>query len=394
MEYRLSQRAHHLRRCMMDAFHLRGAKNMIFFNSGQPAVEIFPIGLLKPIWDELLTKEPEVLAYPSTAGDGELRGALAERMNRLDIGNDVKAEQILITNGGTGAADLLAQLFIDPDDVVLTETPTFPETLDCFYKDYARLEGVPMDIDGPLPEALEAAAKRTKPRFFYVIPNFQNPTGRCTSPERRKAIVDIARKYGFFIVEDDPYHELWFDAPPAASYYSLAPDCTIYMGSLSKTVAPGVRTGWLVLPPELIDRAEMALKATALSYPSLIHRAMARVLRHPEFDAHVDELRRDLKGRCERLTSLMSEEIPEGSLTWEQPKGGMFLWCHLPQSVDAMEFATRVRDNYRVAFFPGVCFTPDYQGQEHSLRFTFARQTPEQIAEGVHRIARALKDEK
>lgn len=394
MEYRLSQRAHHLRRCMMDAFHLRGAKNMIFFNSGQPAVEIFPIGLLKPIWDELLTKEPEVLAYPSTAGDGELRGALAERMNRLDIGNDVKAEQILITNGGTGAADLLAQLFIDPDDVVLTETPTFPETLDCFYKDYARLEGVPMDIDGPLPEALEAAAKRTKPRFFYVIPNFQNPTGRCTSPERRKAIVDIARKYGFFIVEDDPYHELWFDAPPAASYYSLAPDCTIYMGSLSKTVAPGVRTGWLVLPPELIDRAEMALKATALSYPSLIHRAMARVLRHPEFDAHVDELRLDLKGRCERLTSLMSEEIPEGSLTWEQPKGGMFLWCHLPQSVDAMEFATRVRDNYRVAFFPGVCFTPDYQGQEHSLRFTFARQTPEQIAEGVHRIARALKDEK
>ncbi len=394
MEYRMSRRAQHLRRCMMDAFHLRNAKDMIFFNSGQPSVDLYPLDLLKNAWDELLTNEPEVLAYPSAVGDEELRVALVERMNRLGIGKNVKPEQILITNGGTGAADLIAQLFIDPDDTVLTETPTFPETLDCFYKDYAQLVGVPMDIDGPLPDELEKIAAATQPRFFYVIPNFQNPTGRCTSLERRKAIIEIARKYGFFIVEDDPYHELWFDVPPVDSYYSLAPDCTIYMGSLSKIVAPGMRTGWIVLPPELVERGVMALKATALSYPAIIHRAASRVLRHPKFDSHVDELRSDLKNRYELLTSLMSNEIPAGTLTWETPRGGMFLWCHLPENLDGMEFALRLRDHYRVAFFPGVCFTPNYEGQEHSLRFTFARQSPEQLAEGVRRIASALKDGK
>ncbi len=394
MEYRLSRRAQHLRRCMMDGFLLRTAKGMIFFNSGQPSVDLYPVDLLKNVWDELLADEPEVLAYPSSSGDEELRVALAERMNRLRIGKNVAPEQILITNGGTGAADLIAQLFVDPDDVVLTETPTFPETLDCFYKDYAQLQGVPMDIDGPLPDELEKIAAAAAPRFFYVIPNFQNPTGRCTSLERRKAVVEIARKYGFFIVEDDPYHELWFDAPPVDSYYSLAPDCTIYMGSLSKIVAPGVRTGLVVLPPELVDRAEMALKATALAYPAIIHRAAARVLRHPKFDLYVDDLRLDLKNRYECLTSLMSAEIPAGTLTWEAPRGGMFLWCHLPEDVDGMEFALRLRDRYRVAFFPGVCFTPNYEGQEHSLRFSFARSNPEQMAEGVRRIAQALKDGK
>ncbi|MBP5211453.1 MAG: PLP-dependent aminotransferase family protein [Pyramidobacter sp.] len=392
MEFKLSKKAVHLRRCMMDAFHLRNATDMIFFNAGQPAVDILPAKLLKSVWDEMLDKEPQVLAYPNARGDAELLEAVAERMDRLGIAPGVTSERVIATNGGTGAADLLAQLFIDPGDLVLTETPTFPETLDCFYKDFARLQGVPMDIDGPLPDALEALVKKETPKFFYVIPNFQNPTGRRTSLERRKAVIDIARKYGFFIVEDDPYHELYFDAVPPASYYSLAPDCTIYMGSLSKTVAPGVRTGWLVLPEEVMDRAVMAQKATVLSYPAVIHRAMARVLRHPDFDAHVEELRLDLKRRYQLLSGLLERSVRPDQLTWEVPLGGMFLWCRLHTGENAMDFATRVRDTYRVAFFPGVCFTPDYTGEESSVRFTFARQTDAQMAEGVRRIAAALNE--
>ena len=392
MEFRLSKKAVHLRRCMMDAFHLRNATDMIFFNAGQPAVDILPAAMLRDVWDDMLTNEPQVLAYPNARGDAEFLEAVAERMDRLGIAPGVKSDRIIATNGGTGAADLIAQLFIDPGDLVLTETPTFPETLDCFYKDYARLEGVPMDIDGPLPDALEELVKKETPKFFYVIPNFQNPTGRRTSLERRKAVVELARRYGFFIVEDDPYHELYFDAAPPASYYSLAPDCTIYMGSLSKTVAPGVRTGWLILPEEVMDRAVMMQKATVLSYPAVIHRAMARLLRHPQFNAHVDELRGDLKRRYELLTGLLSRAVRPDQLTWEVPLGGMFLWCRLHTGENAMDFATRVRDQYRVAFFPGVCFTPDYTGQDHSVRFTFARQTDEQMAEGVRRIAKALNE--
>lgn len=390
MELRLSKKAVHVRRCLMDAFHLRNATDMIAFNAGQPAVSILPAAMLREVWDDILTHEPQVLAYPPARGDAEFLEAVAERMNCLGAAPGVKSEQIIATNGGTGASDLIAQLFIDPGDFVLTETPTFPETLDCFYKEYARLDGVPMDEQGPLPDALEALVKKERPRFFYVIPNFQNPTGRCTSLERRLAVIEIARKYGFFIVEDDPYRELSFDAPPPASYYSLAPDCTVYMGSLSKIVAPGVRTGWLILPESVMERAVMAQKATVLSYPAVIQRAMARMLRRPDFDAHVDELRLDLKRRWQLLTSHMSAAISPEQMTWETPLGGMFLWCRLHTGENAMDFATRVRDTKHVAFFPGVCFTPNYTGEDDSVRFTFARQTDEQLVEGVRRIAEAL----
>ncbi len=392
MEYRLSTKAARLRRCAMDAFHLRNATDMIFFNSGQPAVEMLPVKLLRDAFDELLENEPRVLAYPSARGDEEFLSAVAERMDRLGVAPGVTSDRVIASNGGTGAADLLAQMFIDPGDLVLSETPTFPETLDCFCKEGARLAGVPMDEEGPLPDALDELAARETPRFFYAIPNFQNPTGRRTSLERRKAVVEIARRRGFFIVEDDPYHELYFTSAPPASYWSLASDCTVYMGSLSKIVAPGVRVGWLILPAGVMERAAMVQKATVLSYPALVQRAMARVLRHPDFDAHVDELRLDLKRRCGLLTSALSAAVSPDRMTWELPLGGMFLWCRLHGDESADAFAARVRDTYHVAFFPGSCFTPDYTGEERSLRLTFARQTDAQMAEGVRRIAAALNE--
>lgn len=392
MDLTISRRAAHLRHSAMDEFFAFGKEKAIPFNAGQPAADMYPLDLFRPIVDDLLLNERDVLAYPPIIGDPELPSALAERMNKLGIGPGVTTDNIIITMGATGGANIAAQLFIDPDDLVMCETPTFTETLDCMYKESARLEGVPMDKDGPLPDALEAAARREKIRLFYVIPNFQNPTGRCTSLERRKAIIDIARRYGFFILEDDPYHELSFGLQPPASYYSLAPDCVVYMGSLSKIIAPGMRLGWLTLPKDLIPRAEMVSKTTILCIPSLLQRACARVLRHPKFGAHVDKLRFDLKRRYERLTSLMRAEIPQDLMDWETPLGGMFLWCHLSENRDAREFAHTAKDRYGVAFFPGMCFTPGFSGEEHSLRLTFARQSEEEMTEGVHRIAGALKD--
>ena len=394
MDYRLSRRAANLRCCLMDEFHLRGIEvpdDMIFFNSGQPSLSLYPIDLLVPIFDDLLTNKREVLAYPGSRGDGDLIRGIAARMARLGMGNP-SPDNIIITNGGTGAAELISQMFLDPGDRVFTETPTFPETLDAFAKEFAVLEGVPMDIDGPIPEYLERMAREARPKFFYAIPDFQNPTGRCTSLERRKAIIRIARKYGFFILEDDPYRELHFDELPPATYYSLAPDCTIYMGSFSKTVAPGMRTGWLVLPDGFADKAESLLKATALSYPRVLHKAIADLIAKPEFDEHVEELRLDLSRRCRLVTSLMKEYIPQDLFEWEMPMGGMFLWCHLNPRISAAEFCVRTRDDYHVVFFPGTCFTPNYSGEEHSVRLTFARQTDDDMAEGVRRIAESLKN--
>lgn len=396
MEYRLSRKARSLRRCLMDTFHLRGVKNvpedMIYFNAGQPSVSLFPTALLAQIFDDLLKNSPAVLSYQGSRGSFPLLDAVANRMNRLGLGKDVLSDQLIITNGGTGASDLISQMFFDLGDCILTETPTFPETLDCIAKDFVRLEGVPTDIDGPLPDKLELLARVLKPKCFYVIPDFQNPTGRCTSLERRKAVIEIARKYGFFILEDDPYRELYFDRPAPATYYSLAPDCTIYMGSFSKTVAPGMRTGWLVLPLELAGNAEVMLKATALNYSGLMQNAIAKLIAMPEFDAHVEELRLDLSRRCRLLTSLMKEYVPQDMMQWELPLGGMFLWCHLNPKIDCIEFSNRTLKDYHVTFFPGTCFTPNYSGETHSVRFTFARQSDEDMTAGVRRIAESLKN--
>ncbi len=392
MKFTVSRRAAHLRRSAMDDFFAPGVEKVIPFNAGQPAADQYPLDLLRPIFQDLLENERDVMAYPCVAGDPELRSALADRMNDLAIGTNVSAENIVTTVGATGGADIVSQLFIDPDDLVLCETPTFTETLDCMYKSFARLQGVPMDNEGPLPDALEALAKKNKVRMFYVIPNFQNPTGRCTSPERRKAVIDIARRFGFMILEDDPYHDLSFGKQPPASYYSLAPDCTVYMGSLSKIIAPGVRLGWLALPAELRRPAAMLVKSTILAYPALLERGCARLLRHQQFGAHVDRLRLDLKRRFERLTSLMRRRIPPEQLSWETPSGGMFLWCRVSDDCDARRLALLARDKYGVAFFPGMCFTPDFKGEEHSLRLSYARPDDEQMTEGVERLASALKE--
>lgn len=391
MAFELSHRAKRMRKCLMDEFHLRTAKDVIFFNSGQPAEYLYPTGLLMEELDFLLQNNPSLLAYPTNRGDDELIRVLIERMERLDIAHGVSPEQIFVTNGGTGAADLIGQLFIDRDSLVLTETPTFPETLDAFYKAGAHFDGIGMDEDGPIPQLIEEKVKKEHPVFFYAIPDFQNPTGRVTTLKRRREIIELARKYGFFILEDDPYRELWFDHRPPATYYSLAPERVIYMSSLSKTVAPGMRTGWVIMPTAICPQAEMMQKAVSLGYPALPQRALARMLSRPEFDNHVKQLRRDLKKRCSTMSEMLKLHVPSELLNFTEPEGGMFLWCDIPECLDAMKVARECRDKDKVILFPGVCFTPDYKGLKHSLRLTFARPGREDMKEGARRIGQRLK---
>ncbi|MDY3868263.1 MAG: PLP-dependent aminotransferase family protein [Pyramidobacter sp.] len=390
MEYQLSCKAKNLRHSLMDDFFAYDMPDMTYFTAGQPAADIFPLNLMEPIVSRLTREDPSLFAYPRPLGDLQLREVLADRLKKQKVAPNVKPDQIIMTNGGIGAACLLAELFLNPGDVVLTESPTFPETLECFHKEGAKLVGVPMDTEGPIIEALEEAVQKYAPRFFYVIPDFQNPTGRCASLERRKAVIELARRYGFMIIEDDPYRELYFDVLPPATYYSLAPELTVYMGSFSKTVAPGVRAGWLILPEEVMERAERMQMAISLAYPALIHRTLAELLVLPEYEAHLDELRADLKRRYKLLTGMMEAQISPEHMTWETPLGGMFLWCHL-NGVKGWDFSTRARDQFRAATFPGVCFTPNYDGEEFSVRLTFARQTEAEMTEGVKRLAAAVR---
>ncbi len=384
----LSQKALRLRPSVMEEFSFSCGEGVIPFTAGQPAQEMLPLAMLEPIVAGVFRRCPELFFYPPARGDQQLHQVLARWMGQRGLAT-VDPEAIFLTNGALGGANLLAELLIDPGTVVVTENPTYLETVSTFLKEGATIRPLAMDQDGPIPEELEALARRERIKLFYCIPNFQNPTGRCTSPERRRAIVELAQKYDFLIFEDDPYQELFFQSRPSPSLLSLDPQRVIYGGSFSKIVAPGLRCGWLVIPPQLRDPARGLIMTIALSHPVFIHRALAELLELPQFEDHLDRLRAELKRRKEVLTGLLRERIDGERLSWEDPQGGMFLWCHLP-GVDCADLARRALKDFGVSVLPGFCFTPYHDGERESLRLTFSRLSEADMAQGVQRLAQAL----
>ncbi len=386
----MSQKALRLRHSVMGEFAFNAGEGAIHFTSGQPALDVLPLDLLGPVMSDLFGRCPELFFYPPARGDEQLQQALAQWMYQGGAAPSVDWQGIFLTNGGLGGVNLITELLVDPGTVVLTETPTYMETVDTFLKEGATVIAVAMDQEGPLLEELEALAARERPKLFYTIPNFQNPTGRCSSPERRRGIVELARKYDFLILEDDPYRELYFHQRPGLSLFGLDPQRVIYSSSFSKIVAPGLRCGWLVLPPELREAAQALTLTIDLSHPAFIHRALAELLQMAQFQDHLDRLRSDLKRRKEALIGLLRAQVPQDLLSWEDPQGGMFLWCRLAKG-DGAAFARRALKDFGVSVLPGFCFTPHRDGEKESLRLTFSRQSDAEMERGVERLAKALE---
>lgn len=391
MEYELSQKARRLRKSVMEEYTAKGDPDLIPFTSGQPATDMLPLDLLGPIMAGLFKNEKSLFSYPPVRGDATALTAIAGWMVSRELAPaDLDESRVIMTNGALGGANLITEMLVDPGTVVMTESPTYVETIDTFLKEGARVVGVPMDRDGPLPEAMEEIVKRDRPKIFYSIPDFQNPTGRCTSLARRRAILNLADKYGFILIEDDPYRELWFDRQPPATFFSMNQERVIYMGSFSKIAAPGLRVGWLVLPKKLMGAAVGLTLTLMMSLPAYAHRALALLMATPAFEEHLKLLRSSLKARKTLLTHLLAESIPATEMNWEDPAGGMFLWCHLP-NLKGSDFALKAMKEYHVGTMPGYCFTPNCDGEFESLRLTFSRQTQVQMQEGVVRLAQAMK---
>jgi len=361
--------------------------DVISFAGGLPAPEFFPIREVREACEYVLAHQGfTALQYAPTEGYPVLQTILAEKMHKYGV--PAEEENILITTGSQQALDLIGKVFIDPGDYVLSSEPTYVGAIQAWRAYGARFVTVPLDDDGMQVDEVEEVLKRYPVKFIYVLPNFHNPAGVTLSEERRYKLVEIAARYGVFIVEDDPYGELRYEGHDLVPMITLHKENVIYLCTLSKTLAPGLRIGWITAPSQVIKKLAQAKQGADLHTTTFTQYIAADILGRGLLREHVRKLRRVYKERRDVMLAAMEEFFPEG-VKWTRPQGGLFLWVKMPEQVDAEKLLTKAVEE-KVAFVPGFAFYPNGGGR-NAMRLNFSNQPPERIREGIRRLANAIK---
>jgi len=374
---------------------------VISFAGGLPANDVFPIERFEEACRKVLEQNAVMaLQYGETEGYKPLRDMIARHIARYGI--KAQAENVLITTGSQQALDLIGKLLINSGDKVLVEAPTYLGALQAFDVYGAEYVSVPCDEQGLRTDLLEAHL-RLRPKFMYVLPNFQNPGGATLSEDRRHTLVALANKYGIPIVEDDPYGQLRYEGEhlsplvvldrenvPNDASYTLGN--VFYLSTFSKTLAPGLRLGWIVAPPDVIAKL-VQLKQGADLHTSTFAQVVAyEVARDNFLDEHVRKLRDIYRERRDIMLAALAQYFPS-EVRWTHPQGGLFLWMSLPEGMDANDLFHEALKHY-VAFVPGNSFfAPSDQSQDGSrhLRLNFSHARPDEIREGIRRLSTAVK---
>ena len=360
----------------------------ISLSSGAPGESLIPVERLTDAASRVWA-EPNQWAYGGTAGYYPLREWLAHWLRERSIVTE--PDHIVLTTGSQQGIDLTARVFLDPGDTVIVEGPTYIGALQVFDSYGATYLVAPMDEDGLDTEALEniladrSAAGLATPRLLYTVPTFQNPTGRLMSAGRRQALVTLARRHGIVIVEDDPYGELYFEDAPPTAIRALDPD-VISLGTFSKTLAPALRQGWMVLPPDLAGVMANAREVNDVMGDRISQRVIAYTV-NGFLDEHVAWLRSQYHERRDRLFTALSDGLPAG-VRLGRPAGGFFLWADLPDGMDAVDLMPDAAD-HGVLFLPGGWFYPDRR-PDTGLRLSFANVPPDYLDEGARRLTTAI----
>ncbi len=350
---------------------------------GLPSADTFPVAAMREATERVLREQPrEALQYAASEGFGPLREWVAAEL--AGQGLAVQADQVMITTGSQQGLDLVGKVLIDPGSRVAVESPTYLGALQAFAPfepEFVALEG---DAAGPLPESLDAARGA---RFAYLLPNFQNPSGRCLSAERRLALVERAAAIGLPLVEDNPYGELWFEAPPPPPLAASAGDGAVYLGSFSKVLAPGLRLGYLVAPRRLYPKLLQAKQAADLHTPGFNQRIVYEVIKNGFLLRHVPTIRALYRAQRDAMQAALLAHLPAGC-RWQPPVGGMFFWVELPAHLDATALLP-LAVQAGMAYVPGAPFFPQ-GGHANTLRLSFVTASPAQIAAGVAALGRVL----
>ncbi|RMF26819.1 MAG: PLP-dependent aminotransferase family protein, partial [Chloroflexi bacterium] len=369
---------------------LTAQPDVISFAGGLPAPEFFPIREFEEACRYILRHEGQVaLQYSPTEGYMPLKEYLAEAMAKYGI--EEKPENILLTNGSQQALDLLGKIFLDPGDYVLTSRPTYVGAIQAWRAYEANFLTVPLDDDGMVVDEIERAVAAQPVKFVYVLPNFHNPAGTTLPLERRQRLVEIARRHNLIIIEDDPYGELRYEGEDIIPIWALAPERTIYLSTFSKTLAPGIRLGWIVAPQPIMRRFVQAKQGTDLHTGTFVQMIANDICQRGILRQHVKRLRKVYGERRDVMLASMERYWPEEA-RWTHPQGGLFLWARVPASIDTAEFLKKAVAE-KVAYVPGFAFYPSGDDGHNAMRLNFSNATPEKIEEGIRRLGVALKKE-
>ena len=363
--------------------------DVISFAGGLPAPELFPIREIEEACRYLLREEPKTaLQYSTTEGHPPLRAYLARSMSNYGIERD--PDDILITTGSQQALDLIGKTFIDPGSKVLTGRPTYLGAIQGWRAYQAEFVTVPLDDDGMQVDEIENILKaHDDVRFIYVLPNFHNPAGTTLPEDRRRRLVEIAREADLIIVEDDPYGALRYEGKSPTPISALAPERTLYLGTFSKTLTPGLRIGWVAGPREIRNRLVLAKQGSDLHTSTFDQMIANDIAQRGIIEVHVEQLKKTYGSRRDTMVEALCEFWPD-SCCWTRPQGGLFLWARIPGDIDTNEMLHEALEN-KVAFVPGVNFYPYADGGHQAMRLNFSNAKPEMIVEGIRRLGLTVK---
>ena len=389
-----AERTHGMRASEIRAlFSVANRPEVVSLAGGMPYLAELPMDVVAEVTERLLRERGTVaLQYGSGQGDERLREQITEVMAEEHI--SAHPDDVVVTTGSQQALDLVTRIFVDPGDVVVAEAPSYVGALGVFRAYQADVVHVPMDDDGLVPAALDATLARLQAegrrvKLLYTVPNFHNPGGTSLSAERRPQIVEIARRYGVLVLEDNPYGLLGFDGEVRPALQSLDPQGVVYLGSFSKTFAPGYRVGWALAPHAIRERLVLASESAILCPSNMSQLSIASYLATCDWRGQVKAYREVYRERRDATLGALAEFMPDAR--WTTPTGGFYTWVTLPEGLDAQAMLPRAVTEL-VAYVPGTAFYADGTGHRH-MRLSYCYPTPERIEEGVRRLANVVNDE-
>ena len=374
-------------------FAVASRPEVVSLAGGMPTLDALPLGEVAEIVRRCAAEQADTaLQYGSGQGDSLAREQIVDVMTTVGVTCD--PDDVVVTTGSQHALDLLVRILVDPGDVVLVESPSYVGALGVLRSYEADVRHVETGPRGAEPAAVAAAVALARSqgkvvKALYVVPHHQNPSGATTTAARRGELVEQCRRDGVLVIEDDPYALLGFDAEPVAAIASLDPDGVVYLGSFSKTFAPGLRVGWAVAPPAIRAKLVLAAEVSVLCPSMFSQRVVATYLAGSDWRAHVKVLRGTYRERRDALLDALGQQMPEARFT--RPDGGFFTWVRLPEGVDAAAMLPRAIAA-RVAYVPGTAFYSDGRGGDH-VRLSFCFPTPERLVEGVRRLTAVVTAE-
>lgn len=394
MNYVFSEKVSHLQAsAIREILKFTVDPEVISFAAGNPAPETFPVREVKEIIDRIMTENPiAALQYSLTEGYTPLRDVLKKDLEAQGC-FDPERDDLIITSGAQQANELSCKVMCDEGDTVLTEAPSFIGSLNSFKSYNGHIVGVPLENDGVDLNALEDALRSNKNvKLIYLIPNFQNPTGLCTSFEKRKAVYELAKKYGVMILEDNPYGMTRFAGEPIPSIKTLDKDgLVIYSGTFSKVLSPGIRVGYVCAPKPVIQKIVVCKQVSDVHTNILAQMICHEFMTKYNWSEHLKMLPAVYKKKCELMLSEMDKNFSK-KITYTRPEGGLFIWATLPDDCDMPAFCKKAVSEYKIAVVPGNAFMISESDKTSSFRLNFSTPTDEQIVKGIEILGKLSHD--